>query len=95
MSEYPNSGALFKNDRKRNDKSPSHTGSTDIVCPHCGAETSFWLSAWVKVQRSGAKFFSLSYTAKDEIGHRTPANSGNDASENDLYDDIPFSVEAA
>lgn len=47
-----NSGVLFKNDEKKNEKSPEYTGKINIE----GKE--YKLSAWVKEGKKG-KFFSL------------------------------------
>ena len=55
-----NSGALFKNDKKGNEKRPDYNGSLNVN----GEE--FWVSAWVKVgKKSGEKFMSLSIQEKD------------------------------
>jgi hypothetical protein len=62
--EYPNSGILFRNDKKKTDKHPSHRGDVQVTCSHCGAVNEFWLSAWVKEGRKG-KFFSLSFRSKE------------------------------
>lgn len=94
MANYDNSnsGALFANERKRSENSPSHTGECQTTCPHCGAVTEFWLSAWVKsAKSSGKRFFSLAFTAKDQPNQSAPAPApagGND--EEDYDEDIPF-----
>jgi hypothetical protein len=50
----PNTGVLFKNDRKRDDKDPGYQGTLNID----GKD--YWLSAWVNIaQRDGSKYFSL------------------------------------
>jgi hypothetical protein len=62
--EYDNSnrGVLFKNDRKEKDTHPDYKGSyTD------GNGAEFWLSAWLKKDKNGNTFMSLSTTAKDEV----------------------------
>ena len=89
MSDYDNtnSGALFANEKRRTDNSPTHTGQCEVVCPACGAVTETWISAWVKVARSGKKFFSLAFRPKDETAApSTPAQQDGD----DFDDDIPF-----
>jgi len=48
-----NSGALFKNDKRTNERQPQYTGSIDAD----GKE--YWMSAWVKESRDGKKFFSM------------------------------------
>ena len=87
-----NRGALFRNNKKKSDNSPDHTGQVETVCQHCGESTSFWLSPWVKVSARGQKFFSLAFTAKEEAansGSRTSAPSEGNKFD-DLDDDIPF-----
>ena len=68
MPEYSNenSGVLFKNARKETDKQPDYTGSyTD------GDGREFWLSAWIKTDKKGGKFMSLSTTPKDSRGEES------------------------
>jgi len=50
--EYDNTnrGSLFKNDRKDDAKFPDYKGSLNVD----GVE--YWLSAWLKVSKDGAKF---------------------------------------
>jgi hypothetical protein len=93
MSDFDNtnSGALFKNDRKRGANSPDFKGQCEPVCPHCGAKTKFWLSAWKKLKRGGGGFLSLAFTA-DET-QETPDGKVSPKPEKDDFDfddDIPF-----
>jgi hypothetical protein len=53
-----NSGAIFKNSRRENDRQPTHTGQ----CTIDGRE--YWISAWVREGRNG-KFFSLAFRPKE------------------------------
>ncbi|MGO9605660.1 MAG: hypothetical protein ACLQAT_20120 [Candidatus Binataceae bacterium] len=64
--DYPNSGILFENDRKRDERDRTHQGSADVDCPHCGVRSQFWLSAWVKEGRKG-KFLSLAFKLKPPL----------------------------
>lgn len=63
MSEnkYPNSGALFVNDRKTKESHPDMTGNGEIH----GIET--WISGWNKQSKNGKSFISLSFKAKDAV----------------------------
>lgn len=87
MAEFDNTnrGVLFKNDRKEaGDKKPEYTGSLNVD----GVE--FYLDAWLKVGKSGAKFMSVSVKRKDKqtvpAAKPKPVSSGFD----DMSDDIPF-----
>lgn len=53
----PNSGSLFKNDRKEKETHPDYKGQALIG----GVE--MWVSAWIKEGKNG-KFMSLSFTEK-------------------------------
>jgi hypothetical protein len=97
--QYDNTdrGALFKNDRKESDSHPDYKGQLNVG----GVE--FWLSAWLKTDRNGAKFMSLSVKAKEEApparaprpapakpaaAPRAPAPSSTGF--DDMDDDVPF-----
>ena len=84
MSDYDNtnSGALFKNDKKETEKHPDYKGSVNV------GGTEYWLSAWIKTSKQGAKFMSLSVKPKDEAPQRQAPKqaSGFD----DMPDDVPF-----
>lgn len=64
--DYENSGTLGRNDRKEKASQPDHRGRCDITCPSCRRRHDFWLSAWIKEGPDDSKFFSLSFTPKDE-----------------------------
>jgi len=72
--DYPNSGILFRDDRKRGDKDRDYKGTADITCPDCGSRFAAWLSAWIKDGRRG-KFLSLSFKVKDEAARSADARS--------------------
>jgi hypothetical protein len=57
--QKPNTGVLFRNDRKEKETQPDHTGNALIG----GVE--YYISAWVKDGKKG-KFFSFSFKPKDE-----------------------------
>ena len=74
-----NSGALFRNENKKSEKSPEFSGTINAD----GKE--YWLAGWVKESKAGKKFFSLSLTAKDEQSQTTPQPEPAG-----IPDDIPF-----
>lgn len=76
--DIPNSGVLFKNDRKQNERSPDYRGSINID----GRE--MWLNAWIKTSAAGNKFMSLSVKPKDATANPAPARR------DDLNDPLPF-----
>lgn len=87
-----NTGILTANERKRDDKDPSHQGSINID----GKE--YWLSAWVNTGREGSKlagkrYFSIKVKPKLQSDRASPPTGGrNDPRrEPDPFDDsIPF-----
>jgi hypothetical protein len=86
MSEYPNSGSLFRNDKRREGKNdPNATGKLVTTCEHCGEETKFWLSAWTK-QNTNGPWQSISAKPKDgQKPNSVPQDTGAP-----FNDDIPF-----
>ena len=86
--EYDNSnrGVLFKNDRKEKDTHPDYKGSyTD------GSGAEFWLSAWLKKDKNGNTFMSLSTTAKDEVHNKGMQQAKQSlANAVEFEDDLPF-----
>jgi hypothetical protein len=81
MSDFDrtNTGVLFTNDRKQNDKQPDYTGNINID----GKE--FWLSAWNK-QGSKEAFFSIAVKPKDDAA--TGASKAQQAKDS-VPDDLP------
>jgi len=91
-----NSGSLFKNTYKQRDNQPDYTGNGIVD------GTEYRVSAWVKDGAKG-KFFSLSFTPKEESGESATAptkpspqkpvsktSSKHQIDELDIDDEIPF-----
>lgn len=85
-----NSGSLFKNDKKTEDKHPNARGSALIG----GVE--YWVSAWTKKDKNGNPWQSLAFSKKDEQKQepeqkKSPASSGKrDGGASEMDDDLPF-----
>ena len=74
----PNSGSIFKNDRREKDTDPNAKGDALID----GVE--YFISAWTNKDKNGNPYQKLSFTKKDEA-HRT----GMDTAKQALDDDDP------
>mgnify|MGYP000047105549 FL=1 len=85
--EYDNSnrGVLFKNDRKEKDTHPDYKGSYTN-----GDGQEFWLSAWLKKDKNGNTFMSLSTTPKDEVHNKGMQQARQSLQAKELDDDLPF-----
>ena len=80
MVDYENSGILFKNDKRDNEKAPDYTGKLNV------GGTDYRLAAWIKEGQRG-KFMTLSVSDVD----RTPAPAPETKPlTDDLDDEIPF-----
>jgi hypothetical protein len=80
--EYDNTnrGSLFNNERRDDEKFPHYKGSLNVE----GVD--FWISAWLKESKDGAKFMSLSIKAKDQKEVKQPTKR----SLKDDFEDAPF-----
>jgi|14_taG_2_1085336.scaffolds.fasta_scaffold37025_2 hypothetical protein len=79
MAEFDNnmSGALFRNNYKKQPNQPDHTGNCEID------GKTYRIAAWIKDSKAGNKFFSLAFTLEEEA---KPAP----IRDIDLDQDIPF-----
>jgi hypothetical protein len=63
--DFPNSGILFRNDRKREGSNdPDYTGTADIQC-QCGRRFTRKVGGWIKQGRNG-KFLTLALKPRPE-----------------------------
>ena len=85
MEKRDNSGVLFKNENKDNEKKPDYKGSIMVD----GNE--YWLSAWIKEGKSG-KFMGLAVSPKDAQPPtgKVPYGQGGTTKEGRDSEDIPF-----
>jgi uncharacterized protein (DUF736 family) len=79
-----NSGALFKNDDKSNERHPDYKGSLNVN----GVD--FWISSWLKTSKAGAKYMSLSVTPKNANNTRAPVQSKSAPAAEEFDDSLPF-----
>lgn len=86
MSDYDNTntGALFINDKREKDTHPHMRGSINIE----GKE--YWVSAWTKISKSGQKFQSLAFTAKEQQAPQASKPTPAPAPAVEFDDDLPF-----
>lgn len=83
----PNSGSLFKNDKKETEQHPNARGSALIG----GVE--YWVNAWTKKDKNGNPWQSLAFKPKEERQERPAAKQESKPrkdSFDDMDSDIPF-----
>ncbi len=76
-----NSGALFKNAQKGNDRAPDYRGELKV------AGELHEIAAWLKVSKSGTKYMSLSVKPKEA---QAPKPAKQETGFDDLDSDVPF-----
>jgi len=93
MSETKdNSGALFRNEDKKEDKHPDYKGSALIE----GRE--YWINAWInESKKTGKKYMKLSFKEKEQQQQAPPSvATGRAVAPEDVpanepeTDDVPF-----
>jgi hypothetical protein len=86
MTQYDetNKGALFRNERRENDRQPTHTGPLNVE----GVE--YWISAWTKESKAGKKFFSLSVKRKEGDTRHTSRPAPAYDRDAPLDDEVPW-----
>lgn len=69
MPQYDNElqGALFKNDKKQNDKHPDYKGQCEIN----GGK--LWISAWINTSKAGEKYMKLKFEYPQGEGPQSAA----------------------
>lgn len=89
FQQRDNSGALFKNDRKEQEKHPDYKGDALID------GVAYEIGAWIKEGRNGKKFMSLSFKPKQGDAaapqQDTRRGSAHPPSSGYMDEEIPFS----
>lgn len=98
--QKPNTGSLFRNDRKESDSHPDYKGSALI-----DGLGDCWLDAWINTAKDGSKYMSLkikprearqmqgyvgSYNGDPATNHSGSAPARQPASAYDDDSDVPF-----
>jgi uncharacterized protein (DUF736 family) len=84
MSDYqtkPNTGALFKNDKKETESHPDYRGNIDVN----GVD--HWISGWLNTSPKGVKYMSLKINPKEA---QTPKPAPKQVKQVDDSQDIPW-----
>ena len=66
FEQRPNSGALFKDDKKSKPSDRDYSGSIKTE------DTEYWLSGWIKETKNGQKYLSLALKPKIERPDQRP-----------------------
>jgi hypothetical protein len=83
-----NSGAVFNNERKEKDTHPDRTGDAVI------GGVPYWVNGWLKKDKNGKPFLSLSFNPKDKTIPVAKADGKNVVGRgDDMSDEIPFAAE--
>jgi uncharacterized protein (DUF736 family) len=86
FEQRPNSGSLFKNDRKEKDTHPDYRGDALID------GKSYWVSCWRKESAKGTKYFSVAFKEKEARQEERPKTLAEKSPQpaGDFDDDLPF-----
>ena len=82
MIEKEGFGSIFKNNQKKNDKSPDYTGHITLN----GKEIR--LSCWLATSKQGTKYFQV--RASSDFMNKAPDEKLQNAADNFLNDKVPF-----
>lgn len=78
-----NSGSVFVNDRKTEDRHPDRSGKAMI------GGVMYWVSGWLKKTQSGTPWLSLSFKPMEPRGEESQVPPASQASD-PLAEEIPF-----
>ena len=77
MEKRDNSGVLFRNEKKDNDRAPEYKGNITVN----GQD--YWLSAWIKEGKSG-KFMGLALSPKEQQAKPSERSKATNFDDSDL-----------
>ncbi len=81
----PNTGSLFKNERKTTDSHPDYTGSALVD------GVSYWQDAWINKDKNGKTYMSLKFKPKEaKADHQNERPAARKPARDDLDDSVPF-----
>lgn len=81
----PNTGSLFKNDKKEKDTHADYRGSALID------GTEYWLDSWINESANGTKYMSVKFKPKEAKQQTaSQAYAGAEIRPADLDDEVPF-----
>ena len=86
MQQFDNTnfGALFKNDKKTEDKHPDLRGEINIE------GVMYWISGWSRVSKAGQKFISIGIRKKQEDTRQISKPTTKAKAKDFGNDDIPW-----
>lgn len=96
MGEHNNQNrlALWGNEEKKTDRSPTHKGKGETVCESCGHVTQVWASGWTRKpgqsERAPAMSIIIEPRNVDNLAHRPDRQAPSRPTPADFDDDIPF-----
>ena len=85
FQQKPGTGALFRNDKKGNDKAPDYRGNGVSI-----AGEALDLAGWLKKDKNGKTFLSLSIKAPRDRAAPDKLQSARKPLRDDLDDEIKF-----
>lgn len=89
VKDYTNTGALWRNQYKTEDKHPGTKGNAQIKCPHCQMTQTYDLAGWKKKPDASEKApeLSLRFSLPQPKGESRPVAV---ATNDDFEDMVPF-----
>ena len=62
---WPNSGRIFKNEKREKETHANGRGEGEVTCPHCQNRVLFFIDSWIKQGAKGV-WSSLAFKVKDK-----------------------------